>query len=205
MKHIVLALTLFGVSIQTSMAATQQQLDQITNVVERFCLSGKGFSLKADLNGNVSLLRLSPGGQGKVEVDVRNTAGGVGYLNEEIRRLVDDDTRKCMSPHIDKLIDLIKESKKEEKFAALGTMVNFGCEQGNTSSASYEPPPGYKILNAYVEAQDVSNAKDIRPSLNKNDKKVTASIYFHGKDREFFNCPGGGHGRVKLHGTIIPE
>jgi hypothetical protein len=94
-------------AISAATAADQGQIDQITNVVERFCLSGKQIQFTADASGNIAIKSLTPGAQGKVEVNIRNTRGGVGYFNEEIRRVVDDDTRKCMQPYIDRIINVI--------------------------------------------------------------------------------------------------
>jgi hypothetical protein len=49
-----------------------------------------------------------PGAQGKADANVKNMRGAVGYINEEIRRVVDDDTRKCMQPYIPRIIDIIQ-------------------------------------------------------------------------------------------------
>ena len=89
-------------------AADQAKIDQITNVIEELCLSGKQYQLTADVSGNISIKSLLPGAQGKADVNIKNTRGGVGYLNEEIRRLVDADTRGCMQPYIDRLINIIE-------------------------------------------------------------------------------------------------
>jgi hypothetical protein len=92
----------------SAVAADQAEIDQITNVIERFCLSGKQYQLTADVSGNISIKSLLPGAQGKADVNIKNTTGAVGYLNEEIRRLVDTDTRGCMQPYINRIINIIQ-------------------------------------------------------------------------------------------------
>jgi hypothetical protein len=104
----VFAYAAFLIISSSAMAADQAEIDQITNVIERFCLSGKQYQLTADLSGNISIKSLLPGAQGKADVNIKNTRGGVGYLNEEIRRLVDTDTRGCMQPYIDRIINIIQ-------------------------------------------------------------------------------------------------
>jgi hypothetical protein len=41
-------------------------------------------------------------------------------------------------------------------FSVLGDTVNFGCERGAISNASYSAPPGFRLLNAHAETADAS-------------------------------------------------
>ncbi len=92
----------------TATAADQGQLDQITDVIERFCLSGKQYQFTADLSGNISIKSLLPGARSKADVNIKNMRGAVGYINEEIRKVVDADTRNCMQPYIPQIIDIVQ-------------------------------------------------------------------------------------------------
>jgi hypothetical protein len=91
----------------TAFGATQEQIDQITTLIERLCLSGSNYQLKANAGGRIQFFRLIPGAQGGIQVDVKNSTGGVNYLNEQIRLEFDKQTRDCMQPHINRLINLI--------------------------------------------------------------------------------------------------
>jgi hypothetical protein len=102
----ILALSLMFPSI-CSYAADQRQIDQILDAIDRLCLSGTQYQFKADVNGNISIKKLLPGAEGGVNVNIKNSRGAVDYLNEEIRRYVDADTRQCTQPWIDKVVNLI--------------------------------------------------------------------------------------------------
>jgi len=101
------ALLLLLLVAGTAFGATQEQIDQITTVIERLCLSGNNYQLKANVGGRIQFFRLMPGAQGGIQVDVKNSTGGVNYLNEQIRLEFDKQTRDCMQPHINRLIDVI--------------------------------------------------------------------------------------------------
>ena len=88
-------------------AVTQQQIDQIKGVVEQFCLSGTQYQFDANADGSISIKGLLPGAEGSVTVNIKTARGGVGYLNEQVRRIFDEETRRCMQPYIDKIINLI--------------------------------------------------------------------------------------------------
>jgi hypothetical protein len=92
--------------------ADQGKIDQLTAVIERFCLSGAEYQLGADANGNINLQSLTPGSQGTINVNIRQQTGGVGYLREEIRSKVEDHVRGCMAPYISQLIDVILDKPK---------------------------------------------------------------------------------------------
>ena len=97
------ALLLLLLVAGTAFGATQEQIDQITTVIERLCLSGNNYQLKANVGGRIQFFRLMPGAQGGIQVDVKNSTGGVNYLNEQIRLEFDKQTRDCMQPHINRL------------------------------------------------------------------------------------------------------
>jgi len=114
-KMQIAALLLWLLAGGTAFGATQEQIDQITSVIERLCLSGSNYQLRANLGGRIQFFRLMPGAQGGIQVDVKNSTGGVSYLNEQIRLEFDKQTRDCMQPHINTLIDLILDKPTTRK------------------------------------------------------------------------------------------
>ena len=95
---------------------------------------------------------------------------------------------------------------KAQDFERHGGSVNFGCERGSTATVSYTAPPGYRILSVNAFPFESSNAKAQTPYVISNDgHTVNAKVDYFGKDREFFNCPGGGHGAAQLKGVVVPE
>jgi hypothetical protein len=101
----------------------------------------------------------------------------------------------------------INLSADVRNFSILGDVVNFGCERGAASNASFSAPPGFRILNAHAETNDVVGAKSASASVISNDQHTaSARADFFGRDLEWTrNCPGGGHGRVRLWGDYIHE
>jgi len=75
--------------------------------VKQLCLSGAQFDLKADVSGNLTLVKLAPGAQGSVSVNVRKSEGAAAIFDEKIRKIADDDTRNCMKPYIKRIVDAI--------------------------------------------------------------------------------------------------
>jgi hypothetical protein len=92
-------------------------------------------------------------------------------------------------------------------FSQPGGEVNFGCEAGNTAVVEYRAPPGYRILNATVEPLDPRAAKTVTPRLISNDGTVAkGQVDYFGRDRNLVrDCPGGGHGNVRIRGELIRE
>jgi hypothetical protein len=92
-------------------------------------------------------------------------------------------------------------------FSVLGDTVNFGCERGATSNATYSAPPGFRILNAHAETYDTVGAKSESATVVSNNGHTAAGkADFFGRDLEWTrNCPGGGHGRIRLWGDYVHE
>jgi hypothetical protein len=94
-----------------------------------------------------------------------------------------------------------------QPFSVLGDTVNFGCERGANSNVSFSPPPGFRILNAHADTVEVVGAKSVSATVtSKQDHAATARADFFGRDLDWIhNCPGGGHGRVRLSGDYVHE
>jgi hypothetical protein len=79
--------------------------------------------------------------------------------------------------------------------------VNVGCEGGANASASFQLPEGaYEVVPA-CRWTNISNVRHHECSAAVAGNQVTATGVVHGLDKVFFNCPGGGHGQLELHGS----
>jgi hypothetical protein len=86
-------------------AADQAKIDQLVNAITSLCLSGTQYTLKADVSGTISLIKR--GGQGGISVDTREARGAAAIFDEKLRIEADDAIRRCIEPHIQKVIDAI--------------------------------------------------------------------------------------------------
>jgi hypothetical protein len=75
----------------------QQELNDAIALAERVCLVGDRYRFKANASGGVTISRLLPGGKADVLIDQTRARGSQFFDDEAVRRLVDDDIRKCMS------------------------------------------------------------------------------------------------------------
>jgi hypothetical protein len=101
----------------------------------------------------------------------------------------------------------ISKSHEVREFSQPGGMANFPCESHDTSHVIYRAPTGLKIVDAQADTRDVVSTKRSSVKItSQDDHQVTAQADFDGKDRDLgINCPGGGHGRVVVHGHIESE
>lgn len=97
-------------SVSTTTRASDSpnsKAQQAIAAVKELCLVGTQYDLKLDANGNLALLRLAPGAQGSVAVDVRHSAGAAAIFDDKVRRFADEDIRQCIEPHIARIISAI--------------------------------------------------------------------------------------------------
>lgn len=99
------------VDAQAQELSRQQQIDAAKDLLTTACLSGTNFEFEANADGRLEIKSLKPGAGGKISVNVKKDPGGVGYLNEEIRKGVDADIRDCMKPYISRILDIISGVK----------------------------------------------------------------------------------------------
>jgi hypothetical protein len=93
-------------------------------------------------------------------------------------------------------------------FSQDGGMANYPCEGRSTSTVTYKAPAGFRIVSAQADTKDVVSSKTASAKITSQDAhQVTAQADFEGKDKDTLglNCPGGGHGRVTVHGQIETE
>lgn len=81
-----------------------------------------------------------------------------------------------------------------------GPNVNFGCQQTNTSSVSYTAPTGFHIVNANAAVVAADGTKSTSANVtNRTATSAAAAATFQGQNLQWTgNCPGGGHGAVRL-------
>ena len=206
MRFLIVAvwLALLPYSPVWAQGARQKAVDSAMSNAERVCLSGNRFQFKLNAGGDLRIIKLVPGANTTVDVDKHETRGGTFFQDSKVRDLVDDKIRACMERQWPQVIKFLAD---EKEFSALGPQVNFGCEQGNTSSVTFAAPPGWKIINAFVATPDTDGTKYATPKIDSQEvNKVIASAYFHGRDRDWVrNCPGGGHGQIRVYGTMMQE
>lgn len=107
MKKFQLTSVLALLCLCSSAFAQNTKTDRAIKAVKELCLTGTQFDLKADAKGNLTLRKLLPGGEGSVSVNVRESSGAAAIFDEKIRQIADEDIRRCIQPHIEKIIDAI--------------------------------------------------------------------------------------------------
>lgn len=96
----------------------EDKIDRAVNTVKSMCLNGKQYDLKVDARGNLTLIKLVPGAQGSVSINAKSSEGSVAIFDDKVRRLADDDIRKCVMPYIPRILDAIlndQPTKSETK------------------------------------------------------------------------------------------
>ena len=91
----------------TDISATNPRAAAAIAAVKQLCLAGTQFDLKADVSGNLTLLKLAPGANGAATVNVRNSTGAAAIFDDRVRQVADEDIRKCIMPQINRIIDAI--------------------------------------------------------------------------------------------------
>lgn len=174
-------------------AADQQQIDQVVSVIERFCLSGSAYRFQADAAGNLKLTSLRPGGKGSISANITKDRGAVGYIKEEIRKDVDADTRKCMEPYIDQIIQLILTDKRAT-YPDLNTYWAMATMPASTSCAVIRNDPTQSKFDIWNENGVHNYAEWIAGSSTPTFKTSD----FAGGERAFFLASGHDQGRDEI-------
>ena len=121
----------------TDIAATNPKAAAAISAVQQLCLAGTQFDLKADVNGNLTLLKLTPGGQGSVSVNVRNSTGAAAIFDDKIRQVADEDIRRCIQPYIARIIDAILSQNSNGQPSESGaTSDKTACMNQNAAACS---------------------------------------------------------------------
>lgn len=89
----------------------ETRVDRAIRAVKDLCLAGKQFDLKADAKGNLSFRKLMPGAEGSFSVNVRESVGAVSIIDDKIKQIATEDIRRCVMPHITRIVDAILDEK----------------------------------------------------------------------------------------------
>lgn len=90
-------------------------------------------------------------------------------------------------------------------FSANSGSINVGCDQWANTTVRFTLPQGARLLSGSYQWEDLSNVKESRSEerWEGNTLVITGSI--RGLDLENLligqNCPGGGHGTLRVWGT----
>ena len=117
--------------------AQQQRVDAAIASAQKICLVGSRYKFSMNVKGELTILKLQPGGEASVTVDAANATGGVLFEKEEIRQIVDADIRKCMGEQWPQVLRAL-EDKKSSILGPLG----FPPENVDTAHVQAEYPLG---------------------------------------------------------------
>lgn len=170
-------LALFTSCLMTSTIAFSEsnKIDAAINVVESLCLSGSGYGIEADLEGNITIKNFKPKGSGSVTLNVRETNGATAF-QDELRIIADDKVRGCTQKHIGRILDAVLESIKSSKA--------INKNNKSLSSAKYLGyVPDQVIVQSFTGGSEilyyrfsVKEPANIKISFSRNSQSVSISL-----------------------------
>jgi hypothetical protein len=92
----IMPLLLACASLSEAQESRQERVQSAIIAAERICLSGNRFRFEVEADGSLTIQKLVPGAQGKVTVDSAEARGSQFFNDENVRKLVDADIRRCM-------------------------------------------------------------------------------------------------------------
>ena len=132
-------------------AATNPKAAAAISAVKQLCLAGTQFDLKADVNGNLMLLKLTPGAQGSATVNVRNSSGAAAIFDDKVRQVADEDIRRCIQPQISRIIDAILDGGESVSYTWVDRPSSdqppLGPFPGCRCAGIMNSPSGMKVTN----------------------------------------------------------
>lgn len=87
--------------------AENPRIRTAVDTVKELCLSGDAYDLSVDAHGKLTFKKLTPGAEGSVSFNIRESTGATGYIDEELKNLVDKDIRDCIKPFIPQIMDAV--------------------------------------------------------------------------------------------------
>lgn len=96
----------------------------------------------------------------------------------------------------------IKVSATTEPFSKSAASTNVGCEEGKSTEVSYDIPKGAVVVSHNSRWDSLNNIKSHEAHSELKGRTVVATGWLNGLDKQFLNCPGGGHGTLTLFGTL---
>lgn len=115
MRYVLVVTAIFSLMLSFAQAQdeTQQRINQAIDLAERICLVGNRYKFSVDASGNVTILKLTPGGEGKITVDNADAKGSQFFDDENIRRQVDSDIRDCMKAQWPEVLNVINVQSRK--------------------------------------------------------------------------------------------
>lgn len=215
---VAVGLTLFcAISAETAHAENcdQSLLNTALAGAERICLSGNELKFDFETNGDLRILRITPGVKGEIHLDRNQTYGATFFQDPAVRKLVEERIAACMErqwPQVAKFT--CHPEPSTINFEKQGPNVNFDCEQWATSPVDYNAPDGYYISSVNLEVISTSNISTTSPPKiikSPDGSFAHGEVSFRGLDKTDVpfvgkvNCPGGGHGGVRIYGVITKK
>jgi hypothetical protein len=119
---ILILVSIFEVQAQTNEEYQErlERIEDLTETIERYCLSGHEVSGDANLEAGISGLKkvLTDGLSGSLSAEgaAREARGAVGILEDKIKHKENAGIRKCMQPHLEKIVNylLVEEAAGDE-------------------------------------------------------------------------------------------
>jgi hypothetical protein len=109
-----------------------KDVNDAIGAAEKVCLVGDRYRFEANADGGITISKFLPSGTGKVVID-RTQARGAQFFNDEaVRRLVDDDIRKCMSGEWRRVLNVLQK-KSQNDGAKLTRLTGTWCLTGDPS------------------------------------------------------------------------
>jgi hypothetical protein len=167
-------------------------------------------TVSGNISGSLTLTK-PPGidAGGKVEYTKDEAQGLVIALRKELTdTTLSVKQLECMKPYTDAIFkELFPDKPTGRTESRKGPNVNFGCGDRNSSEVSYSAPQGFHIVGANADIVDAVGSKSSSATVTSRDAaEARAVANFQGRDREWTgNCPGGGHGAVRITVDIDPN
>lgn len=86
-------------------------------------------------------------------------------------------------------------------FSEVGDYVSVGCEQSASTTTKGVLPKGAYEVQAKCDWRDTDHLKSQNCIADRDSGTTRARGSIRGRDTEFFNCSGGGKGRLRVYGT----
>lgn len=177
-------LSLVVVFPSLSIAQGPTKADKAIKAVKELCLTGTQYDLKADAQGNLTLLKLAPGATGSVSVNVHTSSGAAAIFDDKLRKEADEDIRNCIKPYIQRIIDAILQDDVADRPSSGKSVVQprllieiIKNQQLSNVRKSYGEAAGQNFserdLNDFVRQ---GKDKAIAKKLKKNDDFVEAVL-----------------------------
>lgn len=92
-----------------------------------------------------------------------------------------------------------------ESFRVSSGQLNVGCGETVPGSVQFPIPQGATDVQARASWQHTDNLRNMAQTVSPSGGVLKAIGTITGLEKQFFNCPGGGHGELILEGSYIPN